>query len=365
MREFESIEDLRAFITSVTEVKDIAIQSLDLRAIEDLVLAKNFEDCIFLGCEMTPTIQEKIQNKNYIFPSLDVPYNIYPNQLYTRETLFNNFDKTNPNSYENTTDKIIYNHYLKTGKEAKSIKETLARRLHDHSIEDSIQDFLSNYEETKVVAFMGGHGLSRDSKSYLQVVQISKELTQKGYLMISGGGPGAMEATHVGAWFADKSAVDLKEAIHHLSKAPKYDHPDWLTTAFDVLEKHPTSDYKSLGIPTWLYGHEPPTPFASHIGKYFANSVREEGLLAVAKGGVIFAPGSAGTMQEIFQEIAQNHYESYGPASQMIFLGKEYWTTDRPIYPAIKSMSDVGTLNNLDIGIYDTNKEIINHVIEE
>ena len=31
-----------------------------------------------------------------------------------------------------------------------------------------------------------------------------------------------------------------------------------------------------LGIPTWLYGHEPTTPFARVIAKYFQNSIREK-----------------------------------------------------------------------------------------
>lgn len=365
MKEFESIQELTNYLSkSSTHIYEIAVQSLDLRPIEELILSKSFEDCIFLGCEMTTEIRDAILDKNYLFPNLDVPYNIYPNKLYDKDSLFNNFDTLNPSSYERTLDKVVYDHYLKTGKEAKSIKETLARRLHDHSITDSIEDFISDFEETKVVAFMGGHGLSRGDRIYKQVAEISKELTEKGYLMVSGGGPGAMEATHVGAWFANRSQQDLEESIKHLSKAPKYDHPNWLSTAFEVLQKFPISEFESLGVPTWLYGHEPPTPFASHIGKYFANSVREEGLLAIAKGGVIFAPGSAGTMQEIFQEIAQNHYESYGSASPMIFLNREYWTKDRPIYNTIELMSERGDLNNLDIGLYDSNIEVINHLIK-
>ena len=362
MKEFESIIALTDYLNSVSKVEEIAIQALDLKQIESLMLSKVFKNCIFLGCDLTPKIQEAIYKDNYIFPKIDVPFNMYPNKLYNKDSLFNNYDPKDPSSYEKTLDKIIYDHYLKTGKEATIIKETLARRLHDHSITDSIQDFLRGFEEKKVIAVMGGHSLSRAHPSYKQIVEIAKTLTERGYLMISGGGPGAMEATHLGAWFANKSEQDLEKAIAHLSKAPKYDHPDWLPTAFEILEKYPTSDFQSLGIPTWLYGHEPPTPFATHIGKYFANSVREEGLLAIAKGGVIFAPGSAGTMQEIFQDITQNHYESFGYASPMVFLNKKYWSYDRPLYPIIELMKHRGDLKNLNIGLYDTNEAILNHL---
>ncbi len=362
MKEFESIKELENYLTSVSDVNEIAIQSLDLTTIENLILSKSFKDCIFLGCEMTSKIQEAILKDNYIFPTIDVPYNIYPNKLYSPDSLFNDYDPKRPSSYENTLDKIIYEHYLKTGKESSNIKETLARRLHDHSITDALQEFISTYDEKMVVAIMGGHGLSRASSSYKQIAEIAKTMTERGYLLVSGGGPGAMEATHVGAWFANKSNEDLETAIDHLSTAPLYDHPNWLPTAFEVLEKFPSSEFKSLGIPTWLYGHEPPTPFATHIGKYFANSVREEGLLSIAKGGVVFAPGSAGTMQEIFQDIAQNHYETFGYASPMVFLNKDYWSYDRPVYPMIELMKLRGDLNHLDIGLYDSNEDIINHL---
>ena len=68
----------------------------------------------------------------------------------------------------------------------------------------------------------------------------------------------------------------------------------------------------SIGIPTWFYGHEPPNAFASHIAKYFANATREDGLLARSNAGVVFLPGAAGTVQEIFDNATPNYYESRG-----------------------------------------------------
>lgn len=361
MLEFESLETLKEYI-STTDIQNIAVQSLDLSEIEELVLSRQFRGCLFLGCHLTPALWEHLSDDNYLFPVLDVPFNVYPKALYNKDILYENYDYQQPETYQETLDKRVYDHYLKMGKEATVIKETLARRLHDHSITDALQDFLREFEEKKVVAIMGGHGLARDHGTYQQVAEISKILTEKGYLMISGGGPGAMEATHVGAWFAGGSKEKLDAAVEMLSKAPKYDHPDWLPTAFEVMDKFPCGPYRSLGIPTWLYGHEPPTPFATHIAKYFANSVREEGLLAIAKGGVIFAPGSAGTIQEVFQDITQNHYESFGYASPMVFLNKEYWSYDRPIYPVIELMHLRGNLKNLDLGIYDRAEEVIAHI---
>jgi hypothetical protein len=59
---------------------------------------------------------------------------------------------------------------------------------------------------------------------------------------------------------------------------------EWLKPALAV-RKSIAKPGRSLGIPTWYYGHEPFTPLATHIGKYFQNSLREDGLLAIAAGG--------------------------------------------------------------------------------
>ncbi len=282
--------------------------------------------------------------------------------MYNNKTLYEDYILGNAQSYKNTPDKLIYKHYLKTGKEAYSIKETLCRRLHDHSISDALYDFISKYEEKKIVAVMGGHSISRKSENYSVVAKISKYLTEKSYLMVSGGGPGAMEATHLGAWFAGYHNSDLNKGLKIISDADSYKDPNWLDVAFKVINKYPKKNYESLGIPTWLYGHEPATPFASQIAKYFANSVREEGLLSIAKGGIIFSPGSAGTMQEIFQEAAQNHYLSFGYASPMIFLNSEYWTKKIPAYPLIKQMFTEGKYKNLILSLCNTKEEVITEI---
>ena len=361
MKEYESIPALKAILLKKT-IKNIAVQSLNLATLEKQMLNRKFKSCLFLGCKMSESLLQHLQPDNFIFPVMEAPYEVYPNKLYSKETLYNNYDYKKPKTYNQTLDKLVYDHCIKTGKQSDSIKETLTRRLHDQSITDALEDFLENFKPKKVVAMMGGHGLSRGDKTYRQVAEISRELTEKGYLMVSGGGPGAMEATHLGAWLAGRSERSLTTAINILKKAPFYNDKKWLSTAYEVLKKYPKSKYQSLGIPTWLYGHEPPTPFATHIAKYFANSVREDGLLTIAKGGVIFAPGSAGTIQEIFQDLTQNHYRSFGFASPMVFMNKEYWSYQRPVYPVIELMSLRGDLKNLNLGIYDTNEEVIGHI---
>lgn len=354
-KEIESQHDLKRLLKEDGGIiNKVAFQDIDLTGYEEKVLKFYFTNCIFLGGKINNTIKEHIENENFIFPKLDVPYNLYPAKLYTKEKLYGAYKIGEPNTYEQTFDKIVYNHFIETGKEADSIKETLARRLHDHSITDALYDFLDKYEEKKVVAIMGGHGLARNTEDYKMVVRLSKKLAENGYLMTSGGGPGAMEATHVGAWFAGRSDDDLQKAFAILDKAPTFKHPLWMDTAMQVINDFPKGEYESLGIPTWLYGHEPPTPFATKIAKYFANSVREDGLLTIAKGGIIFSPGSAGTIQEVFQEVTQNHYLSFGYASPMIFLNEKFWTEETPVYKYLQDLVERGKLKNLILSVHDT-----------
>lgn len=362
--EIENQDELNLLIKKgQNPIKYKAFQGSDFTIFEQLELEKKtFKNCIFLGAKIPDFLLQKITKDNLIFPQMELSFNPFIGELYNWKDLFNKYKIGDLESYKECMDYIVYKYQKNPNYGALDIKDTLARSLHDHSVSDALYDFIADYKDTKIVAIMGGHTLSRKSEKYLQIVNISKKLTEMGYLMISGGGPGAMEATHVGAYFAGETNEKLNIALKMLSVAEKYNDELWLDSAFQVLDKYPTSKYKSLGIPTWLYGHEPPTPFATHIAKYFANSIREDGLLAIAKGGVIFAPGSAGTFQEIFQEAAQNHYQSFGIASPMVFLGKNEWEVEKPIYPLLNKMQNEGKYKNLILSITDKEDDVIKEI---
>jgi hypothetical protein len=173
-----------------------------------------------------------------------------------------------------------------------------------------------------------------------------------------------MEATHLGAWMAGRTSADLDEAISMLSCAPTFRDAGWLSSAFHVMKRFPQSRYISLGIPTWLYGHEPSTPFATHIAKFFENSIRENNILTLPFGGIVYTPGSAGTMQEIFQDAVQNHYLSFGFSSPMIFLGKQFWTEDIPVYSLLHLLTEKGKYNNLSLLLTDEIDEVMEELIK-
>lgn len=347
MLEIDSLDSAIAWATGPSPRPPAALRALDLRdapGFED----GSFDGCLFLSCLLTPAQAGFLTTTGaaIVRDRPERPYTAHRARLYTPDELFAGFDPGRPDGYDATFDALVYRHWERTGRQhPPAIDESLARRLHDHSITEALHDALAG---TRSVAIMGGHGLERSAPGYAAVARIARTLTRDGYTMLSGGGPGAMEATHLGAWMAHFADDDLEAALAVLAPRPfgarpgqEYADDDWLHRAFAVRERWPVPDptFHSIGIPTWMYGHEPPAAFATKIAKYFANSVREEGLLAVATHGVLFTRGSAGTVQEIFQEATQNHYESYGAPSPMVLIDVAYWSEVLPVWPLLTSLA--------------------------
>ncbi len=373
MKELDNIKQFEKWLKS-HRPKSVAIQSLDLRPYETQLQKLSLKNCIFFACEMSNETAGHIVQSGGIVVANHEDYHFVAHRakLYSPIELFDGFDPSISNGYTLTKDYQIYEQYLQQGKDMPdTILTSLMRRLHDHSITEALNDAIKG---RKVVAIMGGHGMERQDPFYTKIATLSRRLTQKGFLMVSGGGPGAMEATHLGAYFSARKESELHEAIQHLKIRPadgkpgkEYADHDWLHRAWNVMQQYPLKgkDKKaamSIGIPTWLYGHEPPTLFATHIAKYFANSVREDGLVSIAKHGIIFAPGSAGTTQEIFQDVTQNHYGSMGVISPMILFGKKAWTEDRPIWDFLQKTSE-GKIYKELLSLTDNEDEIIRRIL--
>lgn len=367
MLELDNLNSFKKWLDS-PPLRPAAIQDLYLNGFKRDILNSEFKSSIFLGCEIDSQLASHIvRTGGIIIPDIgNFLFKSHRAQLYSPEELFAGFDLDK--SYEASFDYKIYADYLASGKSnPSSIQVSLARRLHDHSITDALQEEI---KDRKVVAIMGGHSMERSQADYSRIAQISRNLAQAGFLIVSGGGPGAMEASHLGAYFANRDISELKEAIAILSPRPngaekgkEYKDTDWLHRAWQVKQKFPIDDSEllSIGIPTWLYGHEPPTIFATKIAKYFANSVREDGLVSIAKYGIIFAPGSAGTVQEIFQDHTQNFYGSLSHYSPMILFGYQFWSKELPIKPLLNKMSKGKKYAEL-LYISDSEEEIVDYI---
>lgn len=345
-------------------VSHYVFQYIDFNQVPQYVAAGHrFRDCFFFGCEIPSGMEGQIGSTCLVFPRLGLAYSTFRGQLYTAAELYAGYDPEHEESFATCFDTRVYNDYVEKGKQCNEIRETLGRTLHDRAIEDAMADFLSRYGQRQVVAIMGGHVIRRTDPEYRKVALISKTLTEKGKLMASGGGPGAMEATHLGAWMAGRSDEEFEEALSILQAAPTFRDEGWLRTAFEVRKRFPQNRFRSLGIPTWFYGHEPATPFATDIAKYFQNSMREDILLTIAKGGIIYTPGSAGTLQEIFQDAAQNHYKTVGISSPMVFLGRDFFGREVPVYTLLEALMANGRYKDLLLTITDDKDEVVDAIM--
>ena len=288
-----------------------------------------------------------------------VPFIVNPQEMYSASQLYAGLDLREPATFSQCYDQQVYNHFLSQGKVTDNPLEALARNLHDFCIMQSAKRMLARYDKCKVVAVMGGNAMRRDEMAYEKIARISKGLTEQGSLMVSGGGSGAMEATGFGAWMAGRGEDEFADALSRLKAVPAQEDVDYLQASFSIIRDYPQTQYSNLSIPTWLYGHEWTSPFATHIAKLFENSVREDTLLTIAYGGIVYAPGRAGTIQEVFQEAVQNHYLTFGFASPMVFLDTEFWSKTTPFYPLLVDLLEKGIYKNLLLSLTDDVEEVI------
>ena len=174
---------------------------------------QNEKKLVFLLCSFTiirNVLPFMIRKANYsdIAPIVEylksVPFDVSRTQLYSAQELYGDFTPGEPGQLDNCLDTQVYRHYLSTGKQTNDIKESMAHTLHDHGVYVALGEFFRSHNYLKCIGIMGGHAMLRTDSKFRQIVFLTKQLTEQGFCMLSGGGPGAMEATHLGAWMAGR-----------------------------------------------------------------------------------------------------------------------------------------------------------------
>lgn len=311
------------------------VQSVDLTVRTSALLSADLTGAVFLGCRMQPEAAAKVRSDGaLVFPPVpDLPFDPYRGLLYSPDELFAGLAT---GAYDVTLDALAYAWFQRT-KANGDIFASMLRSIHDDAISDALDELLVG---SRVVGVMGGHAMARGTDAYAGAARLGRVLAREGLTVATGGGPGAMEAANLGAYAAPHADGMLDEALELLTKTPSFvpSISDWANAAFEVRNRWPNGG-DSVGIPTWFYGHEPPNAFAGHIAKYFANATREDGLLARCTAGVIFLPGAAGTVQEVFDNATPNYYESRGEPTPMVLVDREHWTHKLPAWPLLQSLA--------------------------
>jgi predicted Rossmann-fold nucleotide-binding protein len=318
----------RRVADGVTSLAGWQLQGLDLRERSGVLL--------FLGCRIDAGIEERLRARGaLLFPAVpDVPVDVYRSRLYTPEELY---DGLASGSYDSTLDARVYAWATGSRQQRTSLHDLLAQGLHDLAVDDALDELV---ESRRLVGVMGGHATARGSGAYREAATLGRSLAGAGLTVATGGGPGAMEAANLGAYLSGHDDSVLAEAVDTLASVPDY-RPSvgaWALAAFDVRRRWPGTS-TSLGVPTWYYGHEPPNPFASDIAKYFKNAIREDVLLHVCTAGVVFLPGLAGTVQEVFQDACENYYADPSSLAPMVLVDEHYWTRTLPVWPLLQALA--------------------------
>lgn len=134
------------------------------------------------------------------------------------------------------------------------------------------------------VALFGSARTKPDNPYYQHAMQIAGKLANRGIAVITGGGPGIMEAANRGAALAGGTSVGLSIELPH---------------------EETTNDWVNLGI-EFRYFFVRKTMFVKY------------------SSGAIFFPGGFGTFDEMFEVLvlAQTHKISSMP---IVLFGTEYW----------------------------------------
>ena len=319
-----SVVDSRAALAEIwPDLTEVALVGLDLRDAQlDWSIAR-LRSTMFLGCLLPDGESDRLVARGAgVLSALDhLPFRPFRSALYTYDELMSGHEA----GARATLDARIGTWFTES---STNVHDAVVRALHDATIDAAVaRDVIGR----RVVGVMGGHALGRDTDTYREVARLGRTLTRAGYTIATGGGPGVMEAANLGAWMAPAPDAALDDALGALAPAPDptTDPDAYVEAALEVRRRWPDGG-ESLGVPTWVYIDEPTTGFATHIAKYFTNSIREDGLLAIARSGVVYAPGGAGTEQEIFTDSAQNSLTLYGVRSPIVFFGRDFFEAEHP-----------------------------------
>jgi uncharacterized protein (TIGR00730 family) len=208
---------------------------------------------------------------------------------------------------ENTDDRILKAFAEKDWNEIKTSNSWQIFKI--------MAEFVDGFEKLgkigPCVSIFGSARTKPGHKYYLLAEEIASKLTKEGYGVITGGGPGIMEAANKGAKEAKGKSVGLNIELPHEQYANPFVDPDKLIS-FD----------------------------------YFF--VRKVMFMKYAQGFIVL-PGGFGTLDELFEAITLIQTNKIGKFP-IILVGKEFWGG---LYDWVKTtMLEAGNISEPDLELF-------------
>lgn len=184
--------------------------------------------------------------------------------------------------------------------------------------------FLADFKKT--VTVFGSTVLPETDKNYKSARKFGEIMAKKGYTMITGGGPGIMEAANRGAFEAGGDSIGINIELADGQRMNPYVN-------------------KPIGF-----------------NYFFTRKV----MLSFSSDAYVYFPGGYGTLDEFFEMITLVQTKKLGRKVPIIVVGKEYWG---PFYQWIKTevYQKYGAIKKADldlINMVDTAEEAAKLVIK-
>ena len=154
-------------------------------------------------------------------------------------------------------------------------------------------DFLADLKKT--ITIFGSSSFSSDNHYYQEARKLSNLLAKDGYTIVTGGGPGIMEAANRGAFEAKGESVGINIRL-----------PD---------NKERRNKYVKKAIQFYYF---------------FTRKL----ILSFSAKFYVFFPGGFGTLDEFFEILTLIQTKKTDSSVPVIVVGKEYW---QPLFKWIKS----------------------------
>lgn len=169
--------------------------------------------------------------------------------------------------------------------------------------------FLADFKKT--VTFFGSARLKEDSRWYQEARKLASLLGEAGFSIVTGGGPGIMEAGNKGAVEAGTNSIGLNIQLPHEQRINPYVR-------------------KAIGF---------------HY--FFTRKV----ILSFSAQAYVFFPGGFGTLDEVFELLTLVQTKKINEEMPIILVGKDFWSNIDE-WLRKKLLEEYQTIDAEDLKIY-------------
>ncbi len=191
-----------------------------------------------------------------------------------------------------------------------------------------VSEFTDAFEELDelgpAVSIFGSSRMKKDDPYYSKTVEIAEKLSRAGYAIITGGGPGAMEAANKGALKANGISIGLNITLPHEQEMNRY-----------------------VNLPL-------------HFRYFFTRKVT---FMKYAVAFVVM-PGGLGTMDELFEGLVLKQTGKIG-AFPLVLFGSEFWKPFVALMEELKKRDYISESDMLLYKITDDTDEVVEFIKQE